>query len=88
MVESNSPSSYFFSTKKSLILRVGPLSKKKSLITVLYVSLYNPEQEILQRFSFFSYWLPAVHGDDVIVPSAIIVFPRARYNILHNIDIL
>ena len=24
--------------------------------------------------------LPAVHGDDVIMPPAIVVFPRARYN--------
>jgi len=42
--------------------------------------LVNPELEILQQFSFFSYWLPAVHGEVVIVPLAIVVFPRARYN--------
>ena len=41
--------------------------------------MHNPEQEILRRFSFFSYRLPAVHGDDVIMPPAIVVFPRARY---------
>ena len=34
----------------------------------------------MQWFSFFSYWLPAVHGDDIILPPAIVVFPRARYN--------
>ena len=32
--------------------------------------MHNPEQEILQRFSVFNYWLPAVHGDDVIMPPA------------------
>jgi len=42
--------------------------------------MHNPEQEILRRFSFFSYRLPAVHEDDVIVPPAIVVFPRARCN--------
>jgi len=31
-------------------------------------------------FNFFSYWLPAVREDDVIVPPAIVVFPRARCN--------
>jgi len=30
--------------------------------------MHNPEQEILQRFSFFSCQLPAVHGDDIIMP--------------------
>ena len=40
----------------------------------------NREQEILRRFSFFSYRLPAVHADDVIMPQAIVVFPRARYD--------
>jgi len=44
--------------------------------------MHNPEQEILTRFSFFSYQLPAVHGDDVIMPPAIVVFPWARYIIL------
>jgi len=42
--------------------------------------MHNPEQEILWRFSFFSYWLPAVHGDDVIVLPAIVVFLQARCN--------
>ena len=41
--------------------------------------MHNPEQEILQQFSFFCYQLPAVHGDDVIMPLAIVIFPRARY---------
>ena len=36
--------------------------------------MHNPEQEILLRYSSFSYRLPAVHGDDVIVPLAIVVF--------------
>jgi len=57
--------------------------QSSALVTMLYVSRYfmhNPEQEILRRFSFFSYWLPAVHGDDVIMPPAVVVFPRARYN--------
>ena len=70
---------------------MGPLFKKIALIghtecalvTVSNVScqfMHNPEQEILQRFSFFSYQLPAVHGDDVIMPPAIVVFPQVRYN--------
>jgi len=42
--------------------------------------MHNPEQEIQRRFSFFGYWLPAVRGDDVIVPPAIVVFPQARCN--------
>jgi len=42
--------------------------------------MHNPEQEILRRFSFFSYHLPTVHGDDVIMPPAIVVFPQARQN--------
>jgi len=42
--------------------------------------MHNSEQEILRRFSPFSYRLPAVHGDDVIMPQAIVVFPWARYN--------
>jgi len=42
--------------------------------------MHNPEQEILRRFSFLSYRLPAVHGDDVIMPLAIEIFPRARCN--------
>jgi len=42
--------------------------------------MQNPEQEILRRFSFFSYWLPAVRGDGVIMPLAIVVLPRARCN--------
>ena len=37
-------------------------------------------QEILQRFTFFSYLLPAVHGDDIIMPPAIVVFPQASYS--------
>ena len=41
--------------------------------------MHNPEQEILQRFSLFSYWLPAVNGDDVIMPPTIVVFPRAKF---------
>jgi len=40
----------------------------------------NSEQEILQQFKFFSYQLPTVHGDDVIMPLAIVVFPQSRYN--------
>ena len=57
--------------------------QSSALVTVLYVSRYfmhNSEQEILQQFSFFSYWLPAVHGDDVIVPPAIVIFPQGRCN--------
>jgi len=57
--------------------------QSSALITVSNVSrwlMHNLKQEILRRFSFFSYQLPAVHGDDVIMPPAIIVFPRARYN--------
>jgi len=50
--------------------------QSSTLVTVLYISHYNPEQEILRRFSF----LPAVHGDDVIMSLVIIVFPLARYN--------
>jgi len=42
--------------------------------------MHNPEQEILQRFSFLGNRLPAVHGGDVIVPLAIVIFPWARYN--------
>jgi len=42
--------------------------------------MHNPEQEILQRFSVFNYWLPAVHGDDVITPLAIVIFPQAKCN--------
>jgi len=34
--------------------------------------------------SFFSYWISPVHGDNIFMPPAIIVFPRARYN--HYID--
>jgi len=41
--------------------------------------LYNSQQEILRRFSIFGYQLPAVHGDDVIMPLAIVIFPQARY---------
>jgi len=41
--------------------------------------MHNPEQEILRRFSFFSYRLPAVHGDDIIMPLAIVIFAWARY---------
>jgi len=29
---------------------------------------------------FFSYRLPAMHGEDVIIPPVIVIFPRARYN--------
>jgi len=32
--------------------------------------MHNPEQEILQRFSFFTYQSPALRGDDVIMPPA------------------
>jgi len=46
--------------------------------------MHNSEQEILQRFSFFSCLLPAVHGDDAIMPPAIVVF--LRLDTLHNID--
>ena len=42
--------------------------------------MHNLEQEILRRFSFFSYQLPAVREDDISMPPAIVVFPRARYN--------
>jgi len=41
--------------------------------------MHNPEQEILQQFSFFSNRLPAVHGGDIIMPLAIVVFPQDRY---------
>jgi len=50
--------------------------QSSTLVTVLYISHYNPEQEILRRFLF----LPAVHGDDVIMSLVIIVFPLARFN--------
>ena len=39
--------------------------------------MYNSEQE---GDFIFSYLIPAVHGDNVIMPLAIIVFPRARCN--------
>ena len=42
--------------------------------------MHNPELEILRRFSFFSYQLPAVQGDDLIIPPALIIFPQVRYN--------
>jgi len=42
--------------------------------------MHNLKQEILRRFSFFSYRLPAVHGNGVVMPPAIVVFPWARYN--------
>jgi len=42
--------------------------------------MHNPEQEILWRLSFFSYQLPAVRGDDVIMSPAIVIFLWARYN--------
>ena len=56
--------------------------QSSALVTVLYLSrfMHSPEQQILWRFSFLSYRLPAVHRDEVIMPLAIVVFPRARYN--------
>jgi len=42
--------------------------------------MHNPEQEILRRFSFFSYLHVSMHGDDVIMPPAIVIFPGARYS--------
>ena len=42
--------------------------------------MHNPKQEILRRFSFFSCQLPAVHGNDIIMPPTIVIFPWARYN--------
>ena len=37
------------------------------------------------QFLVISY-LHAVHGDDVIMPQAIVIFPQTRYQLLHNSD--
>ena len=34
---------------------------------------------------FFSYRLPATHGEDVIMPPVIVIFPQARYNYYYSI---
>ena len=101
-------SSYFYLTKKSLVLHVGPLFKNNhsdracrvvhsSPCCMLHTSLCTVQRACRVVHSspccmlhtkarnsavifIFSYRLPAVHGDDIIMPLAIIGFPRARYN--------
>ena len=42
--------------------------------------MHNSEQEFSAAIFIFSHRLPAVHGDDVIMPPDVVLFPRAGYN--------
>jgi len=53
--------------------------QSSALVTVLYVYTQSRVRNPMAYF-IFSYWFPAVHGDDVIMPLTIIIFRWAKYN--------
>ena len=67
-------SSYFYSMKKPLVLCMGKLFFKDCSDKACRV-VHKSEQKILHRFSYFSCLshVPAVDGDDVIMPLIIII---------------